>query len=151
MRVCIAGTFNVLHKGHKQLLQKAFEYAGENGVVYVGITDGEIALKKKHLIPFNKRVKAIDDYLFSKGYENRYTIIPIQDKIGPAADSDYDAIIVSPETYPNAQKINNKRIHIGKQPLRIIEVPHVLADDKKPISSTRILNKEIDEEGRIIS
>ena len=65
-------------------------------------------------------------------------------------EEDYDAIIVSPETVENAQKINQMRKKLGKKPLEIIKMKHILADDKKPISSTRILENEIDENGRIL-
>ena len=42
MKVCIGGTFNPLHKGHKLLIDKAFEVAGKQGSVFIGITTGEI-------------------------------------------------------------------------------------------------------------
>jgi len=71
-------------------------------------------------------------------------------KYGPALDGEYDAIIVSPETIKNAQDLNIKRIKMKKKPLKIVEIPYVLAEDNKPISSTRILNKEIDENGRVL-
>jgi len=151
MNVCIAGTFNVLHKGHKVLLHKAFEIAGSTGMVYIGVTEGKMLMEKKHIVPFHKRINTITDYLHSQGYQHHYKIFSIQDKIGPAAYEPYDAIIVSPETHSNAEEINKVRKQHGKKPLQIIDVPHVLADDNKPISSTRILNKEIDEEGRTIT
>ena len=70
-------------------------------------------------------------------------------KYGLAVDRDFDAIIVSPETCGNAVEINEKRRSLGKRPLKIVEISHVLADDGKPISSTRIYDEEIDAEGRI--
>ena len=78
-------------------------------------------------------------------------IVPITHKTGPAGYGDYDAIIVSPETFENAQKINIERIKNRKKPLKIIQIPHVKAEDNLPISSTRILNKEINENGQLIN
>jgi inosine/xanthosine triphosphatase len=41
------------------------------------------------------------------------------------------------------------RLRNGLRPLRIIVVPYVLAEDYRPISSTRVLQGEIDAEGRL--
>jgi len=49
MKVCFSGTFNALHKGHKHLIDKAFQTAGETGMVYIGITNGEMLKRKKKL------------------------------------------------------------------------------------------------------
>ena len=151
MKVCFSGTFNVLHKGHKYLIDKAFEFAGEEGMVYIGVSRGELLKRKKFVNPYEKRVNEIKKYLSVKGYERRCFIKEIFDEYGPAAVGDYDAMIVSPETVINAEKLNKIRTRNGKKPLKIIKIPHILAEDKKPISSSRILNKEIDEEGRIIN
>jgi len=150
MRVCVSGTFNVLHKGHKKLIDKAFEIAGKTGIVYIGVTGEKMLKRKKFEKPFIERVKAINDYLSGKKYNKRFFIKKIYNKYGPALDGEYDAIIVSPETIKNAQDLNIKRIKMKKKPLKIVEIPYVLAEDNKPISSTRILNKEIDENGRVL-
>ena len=49
-----------------------------------------------------------------------------------------------------AEEINIKRIKLGKKPLIIFKIPHVLAEDGKPISSSRVRNKEIDENGKML-
>ena len=64
---------------------------------------------------------------------------------------DFDCIIISPETRPTAEEINNIRKQKGKKPLQIIQIPFVLADDNVPISSTRIRNKEINKDGSILT
>ena len=150
MKVCIGGTFNVLHKGHKILLDKAFQIAGEKGTVYIGISEGELIKKKKYTIPLDERIKAIKNYLSIKEYNKQTAIVPIHHKFGIAVEEDFDVIIVSPETTEKAEEINKQRIKNGKKPMKIEVVSHVLADDDKPISSTRILNKEIDREGRLL-
>ena len=51
MKVCIGGTFDTLHKGHELLIDKAFQTAGEQGSVFIGITKGEIQKnERKHKI-----------------------------------------------------------------------------------------------------
>jgi len=150
MRVCIGGTFDTLHRGHKLLINKAFQTAGKKGSVFVGITKGELPKTKGNIKSFEERKKIIEQYLLKKGYINRATIKPIKDKYGPSIKDDFDAIVVSPETKCAAEEINNKRIQNGKKPLKIVQVPFVLANDGAPISSSRIRKREIDENGRIL-
>jgi pantetheine-phosphate adenylyltransferase len=149
MRVCIGGTFNLLHKGHKLLIDKAFQIAGEKGYVFIGITIGKIIKGKRGVKSFEERKKAIIRYLSEKGLNKHVIIKPINDKYGPSIDGDYDAIIVSPETFKTAEEINKKRIENGRKTLSIVRIPFVLAEDGLPINSSRIKNNEIDEEGKI--
>ena len=64
-------------------------------------------------------------------------------------EDDFDYIVVSPETYPVALKINRIRQEKGKKPLEIVYVEYVVAEDGIPISSTRISEGEIDRHGRL--
>ena len=150
MRVCIGGTFNIFHEGHKRLFDKALELAGESGSIHIGITVGNIINHKKNVNSFEFRKKAILDYIFSKKSKIMVEVLPIITKFGFAVDKDYDFIVVSPETRTNALEINNKRIELGKDPLDIIVVPFVLAEDGKPISSSRIVRREINTKGKIL-
>jgi len=150
MKICIGGTFNILHKGHKSIIDKAFEVVGKNGSVFIGLATGELVENKKGVKSLELRKKNLEEYLNKKGFFNQAVIKSITDKYGPAIDEDFDAIIVSPETIKVAEEINDKRIQKGKKPLKIIRVPFVLAKDGKPISSTRIINKEIDENGNVL-
>jgi pantetheine-phosphate adenylyltransferase len=149
MKVCIGGTFDVLHKGHKQLLNTAFQRAGKHGFVFIGITTGMLAGKRPEIASFEQRKKAIEEYLEQVHITQRFIIKPIQDKYGPTVEEDFDAIIVSPETRSTAEEINQLRIQKRMKPLQIIQIPFVLAEDHQPVSSSRIRRKEIDTEGRI--
>lgn len=151
MKVCLGGTFNYFHKGHKFLIQKAIEVAGKDGSVFIGLTTKNLIKNKKGLKPFDYRKKNLKRYFLNKGYLDFTTIKPIKDKYGPTLDEDFDAIVVSPETIKTAEEINQRRENKGKKPLKIVQIPFVLAKDGKPISSTRIINKEIDENGNLIS
>ena len=150
MKVCIGGTFNYLHKGHELLIDKAFEIAGEKGTVFIGVTTGDLIKNKKSMKPFDERKKDLERYLLKKEFIDFATIKPIKDKYGPTLEEDFDAIVVSPETINTAEEINQKRAQIGKKPLEILKIPFVLAKDGKPISSTRIINKEIDKDGNVL-
>jgi len=150
MRVCIGGTFDLLHKGHKKLINKAFEKAGKNGFVFIGLTTNKMTKRKKFVGSIEERKKNLKEYLSEKCFINRALIKSITDKYGPSIDGNFDAIVVSPETFETAEEINLKRVENGKKPLKIIKIPFVLAEDGKPISSTRIFNREIDKNGHIL-
>ena len=61
MRVCIGGTFDKLHEGHKNLLKKAFEYTGKDGKVFIGLATGYLVKDKKNIRPLNTRKKQLED------------------------------------------------------------------------------------------
>jgi len=153
MRVCIGGTFDLLHKGHKLLINKAFQMAGKQGSIFIGITTGEIIRGKRDIKPFEERKKAVEQYLYEKGFIERAIVKPITDKYGPSIEEEFDAdaIVISPETRKTAEEINEKRKQNGIKQLKIIQIPFVLAEDGHPISSSRIRKHEIDEDGRLLS
>jgi len=151
MKVCIGGTFNPLHKGHKLLIDKAFEIAGKQGSVFIGITTGEIIKGKQDVKPFEERKKIIEQYLCERGFIERAVVKPIIDKYGPSMEGEFDTIVISPETLKTAEEINEKRKKMGRKPLEIIQIPFVLAKDGHPISSSRIRKREINENGQILS
>jgi pantetheine-phosphate adenylyltransferase len=150
MRVCVGGTFNILHKGHKLLIRTAVESAGEKGILFIGVSTDFLIEKKKNTKSYEIRKNQIENYL--KNIPNKPLVIfkEISDKYGLTLLMDFDAIVVSSETKHNAEVINERRIQINKKPLKIIQIPVLTAEDGKPISSTRIFNEEIDENGRII-
>jgi len=149
MRVCVGGTFDILHKGHKALLDRAFEIAGEKGVVFIGISDEKLASQKGIISNYGERKEGVENYLREKGYRN-YKIVPISNKYGLTLDEDFDVIVVSEETSEVAKEINRIRRKKGLKEIKIEKIPMVMAEDGKPISSTRIRKGEIDEEGRVL-
>ncbi len=141
-KVAVGGTFDLLHKGHRALIEKAFELGEE---VILGITSDEMLQKKAE--PFSKRKKTLQNFLKFKNYE----IVKLSDAYGPAVgDGKIDAIVVSEETEARAVEINEIRKKRGLPLLQIVVIPFVLAEDGKPISSTRIRNGEIDAVGRVL-
>jgi len=151
MKVCMGGTFSPFHKGHKILIDKAFELAGEEGSVFIGIATGEIIKEKQGVKSFEERKKIVERYLCRKGFVERAIVKPIKDKFGPSVTGEFDAIVVSPETYKTGEEINKKRKQMGRKSLKIIQISFVLAEDGRSISSSRIKKHEIDEEGQILS
>lgn len=149
--VSVGGTFDVMHKGHWFLLEETFN-VGDMAVV--GITTDEFvtSMKKHHKVDtYKNRVKDVKEFLKEKGYLDRAKIVPLNDPFGPTIDSDeIEGIIVSEETEVTAEVINKMRVERGKKPLLIFVITMVLADDGKPISSTRVRKQEVDRYGRLI-
>lgn len=149
--VSVGGTFDVMHKGHWFLLEETFN-VGDQAVI--GITTDEFAatLKKEHEIDcYEERRRDVVNFLRERGYYERAEIVPLNDPFGPTVDSnDIEGIIVSEETEPTAEVINQMRVDRGLRPLLMFVITMVLAEDGKPISSTRVRRQEVDRYGRLI-
>ncbi len=146
-KVIIGGTFEVLHKGHLAFLKKAFSL----GKVTIGLTSDKMAgrLKKRKVKSFEQRKKELKNFA-KKKFNSDCRIVRIEDIFGPVLRQNFDYLVVSPETYDNALLINKKRTENKKKLIEIVEIKLVLAEDKKPISSTRILKGLIDKNGRLL-
>lgn len=147
MKVCIGGTFDRLHKGHKALIRKAFEIDKEDKV-FVGIVKD--SSKSEGIANFEERKEEVLRFLKKEGFLRRAVVEPIFDRYGPSIDGEFDAIVVSKETIRTAREINELRRKKGKKPLTIICIPTVYAEDGRPISSSRIRKGEIDRDGNIL-
>ena len=148
-KVAVGGTFQYFHDGHAKLIEKAFEIA-EDGKVHIGLTSDEMLSKGHNIDNYNKRRALLQQYIKKMCFPaERYEITKLNDPHGLTREEDFDFIIVSPETYPVALKINRIREEKGKKPLEIVHVEYVMAVDGIPISSTRIAKGEIDRHGRL--
>ncbi len=145
-KVAVGGTFDKFHEGHKLLLEKAFQI-GEK--VLIGVTSDEFGGMKGEIEPCSVRMSNLNSLIKDK---QNYLLARLEEHYGPTVDDEsIDAIVVSPETEPTALKINQIRLEKGMKPLDIITIGMVLAQDGKPISSTRIRKGEIDSHGLIIN
>ena len=145
----VGGTFWPLHRGHQALLERAFSDGLE---VFIGLTSDRMVISKNpsgDIPPYGPRKRGLLQYLGQRGCAERAHIFRIENEYGFAADfPNLQAIAVTEETVPNAQRINERRQSRGMNPLDIVMADIVLACDGKPISSSRIRAGEIDAEGR---
>ncbi len=146
-KVCLGGTFDQIHLGHKSLLKMAFSTSSE---VIIGLTSDKRAnmdRASENLRSYDERYASLDFFL-SKTFSEKYTIVKLKDVWGPGIfDKDLEAIIVSEETKDVAFELNKNRKLKDLTELEIITIPLILAKDGKKISSTRIRNNEIDIDG----
>lgn len=144
MRSAVAGTFAVLHRGHRDLLDRVFALGDS---VFVGITSDEMALgSREDTVPLYLRLKELEEYL--AGYSKPYEIAVIDDVLGPRDRMDeVDVLVVSEESADGGLKVSEDREKRGLGPLRIDVVPVRTAADGSKISSTGILKGLYSREG----
>lgn len=147
-RVALGGTFDILHRGHLELLRKSFEIGL---FVIIGVTSDEFVrekLNKQIINPYLVRVQNLRNVLQMEIKVNNYEITKLNDSFGPLMISgDIDCLVVSNETEEKGKTINHLRVESGLPAIDVVSVKLVLAEDGIPISSSRIRSNEIDENG----
>ena len=144
-KVAVGGTFDKFHDGHKKLLSTAFELGNQ---VEIGVTSDAFGGLKGDIDSCKERMSNLKLFFDDK---SNFNVVPLEDSFGTTIyEPDFDAIVVSEETEPTANKINEIRLSKGMKPLDIVVVSFVLAEDGNPISSTRIRSGEINRNGLII-
>lgn len=153
MRVAVGGTFDPIHEGHKLLLKNTLKLGCTD--IVVGLTSDELASKTRD-IPrkvrnYEKRKENIVKELKKLNEWGRdFRIKKLDGPYKIASEEPFDALVVSPETEKGGKKINEIRREKNLEPLILVVVPFVLAEDGKPISSTRIAKEEIDRHGNLL-
>jgi len=143
----LGGTFDVIHLGHKSLLEAAFRKSDE---VIIGLTSDKranLGRTNEDINSYEERYKSLD-YFLRNTFSEKYTIVKLNDDWGPGVfDESLEAIIVSVETENVAFELNKNRKLRNLTELEIITIPLIMAEDGKKISSTRVRSSEIDVDG----
>jgi phosphopantetheine adenylyltransferase len=130
-------------------LDRSFEVGD---TVVIGVTSDAFAAKmgKSPDQPYATRVGALEDLLASRYPKRKYMVAQLDDYFGPGiASPEVQAIVVTKETAERVPIANVLRSRKGFPPLEVVTIDYVMAEDKNPISSTRIRRGEIDPQGRL--
>tara|TARA_Y100000590_G_scaffold419160_1_gene520667 strand:+ start:2394 stop:2861 length:468 start_codon:yes stop_codon:yes gene_type:complete len=145
-RGAVGGTFDILHIGHKHLLQTSFQISDE---VVIGVTSDNFVnkLNKSVLNNYDVRTNNIRDFIDST-FSNKYDIYKLDDYFGPASFlENIDVIILTSENSHRLDSLNNTRQSNGLKPLHGEIIELLNAKDGLPISTTRIKKGIIDSDG----
>lgn len=133
------------------MLRRAFRMGRR---VLIGLTANNFVkkLRKPHEVDsYPLRKMEVEGFLREHGFSSRARITTLHDPYGPTVRSpEMEAIVVSRQTEPVARRINKIRRRKGLRPLRIVSIGMVLAEDFRPISSSRIRKGIIDREGYLV-
>jgi pantetheine-phosphate adenylyltransferase len=150
--VATGGTFDEIHAGHRELLTRAF---GLGRSVLIGVSSDNFAAAKKgenrlrHR--FETRVERLVQFIHDEFGNVNFEIKELNDDFGPTSlDRNLQALVVSEETEPKGHEINRIRSSKGFDPLVIVTVTMLKAEDGRPLSSSRIRYGEIDRNGRVL-
>ena len=146
--VAMGGTFDIIHKGHLALLDKAFSVSSD---VIIGLTSDELAKKKGKKISnnYSKRFENLSSEIEKHFPGKKYRLSKLDNDFGPAVlEGNVQALVVSEETSHQGQVLNKLRAEKNLPSVETIVVPMVKAEDGTRISSTRIRNLEIDSQGK---
>ncbi|QDZ23256.1 cytidylyltransferase-like protein [Chloropicon primus] len=167
--VCVGGTFDRLHAGHRLLLASTVAVCSKT--IFVGITSDALLLKKRNrelLETFDTRKDRVEEFIrcmnpslqVAIGVLGDVSRAPMPQEFVMQVDSgelnagkplaitseSMDGIVVSRETVSGATAINDERATLGYEPLVVISVNLVGATrqntDAKKLSSSDL--RELD-------
>ena len=101
--VAMGGTFDIIHKGHLELLRGAFSISSK---VIIGLTSDEFAKKKGKVLGnnYSKRYKTLEDAIKQNFPNSQYYIAKLENDFGPAVlEKEVEALVVSDETAPKGE------------------------------------------------
>lgn len=147
--VATGGTFDIIHKGHMELLNRAFSISHK---VIIGLTGDELLKKmgKKCENSYSQRLETLVSEITKNFPDSKYEISKLDNDFGPAVlEGKVQALVASEETSSKGKILNELRSEKNLPPVEIIVVPMVMAKDGTRISTTRIRNSEIDTQGNL--
>ena len=142
----VAGTFNILHDGHKELIRKAFEVGDE---ILIGVTSDRMSCSgRNETVPFYMRKRELE--IFLSETKKPWRIMEIDDIYGPKELMDKaEILVVSEETFENGLTVNEERKSRGIKPMELYTIPMAKASDGSKISSSCIMEGKYGRNGKI--
>lgn len=144
----LGGTWDSFHAGHRSLLLAALRFGDR---VDIGVTTQDFAIPRTDhaLDPFEQRREAVEGFCARQGVDDRTSTMPIDDIYGNAGGAG-DALVVTEDTLPNGEKINERRRERGHDPMELIVVDRLRDEAGDIVSSSRIRAGEIDRDGFLL-
>lgn len=143
----VGGTFDILHVGHKYLIEMTFKISQEV-VIGVSSDDFVIKLNKEVIHDYETRIKNIQQFIQSKFPKAIYQIFKLEDYFGPTRYlEEFDVIVLTPENSHRLDSLNTQRKSEGLTIIHGEIIDFLKASDGLPISTTRIKDGEIDSDG----
>jgi pantetheine-phosphate adenylyltransferase len=147
--IATGGTFDIIHKGHIELLKKAFDISS---TVIIGLTSDELAEKrgKKISNDYSTRLVSLTSAIEQNFPRTSFRISKLDNDFGPAVlEGEVQALVTSDETSFQGDILNKIRAEKNLAKVDVVVVPMVLAKDGKKISTSRIKKSEIDSQGNL--
>ena len=144
--VAMGGTFDRLHSGHMLLLATAALVTSHT--LYIGITSDALLANKAHarlLQPYPEREESALRYVHEVRPSLNVITGQLRDPNEPTAaelSPEMEAIVVSLETQPGAQRINEGRRARGLNQLQVITVGLVGGSGPDKLSSSGLREKD---------
>ena len=142
--VCVGGTFDHLHAGHKLLLTATALVARKTVIIGVSRKYNSKKDNANLVYPLHKRAGDVISFLFKINNNLIFHIESLDGFAGPAGrDVPMDALVLSIETKNGAEMVAQLRKEKNLPELKYYMIPLIMAPDgQNKISSTQIRKEE---------
>lgn len=145
-RVLFAGTFDHIHAGHEWVLRNSVLLAGST--LFIGITTRELLVRKSYPLAIESYqtrersvLHVVNTIMRAESKVIQVRVLPTSDPVGPAAELDFDALIITEETRKGGDLVNEARAKLGKPRVELVMVPildNASIDTKLSSTSARL-------------
>lgn len=143
------GTFDIIHKGHEALLSVALQYDS----TIIGLcSDGFVIRRDKHVVNnYDTRLHNLTCFIRDKFPTTTCVISRLDDDFGPSVlEPSVHVLVCSEETAHMGDVLNDMRARRGLAAVDVVIVPMVSGSDGTRISTTKIRDGIMDENGNKI-